>query len=406
MTRRRWLPVPPKGSQFKKNGKVARATVICKFIYIGLRESIPCLTYTSKGNLGGRRAGLAGNGADVDARDMLKMTALHWATERGHRDVVELLVKYGADVHASSKFDKSAFDIALDKNNPETLLILQEAMQNQVYTNPERVTVVPSSVTVSQPFLLASGEVLSLASIVSSANTKTTSGDSHVSMVQFPNSTTSVLATLAAIAEASRPLSNSNRAAAIAEEIVEANSADSPLQQAVSSRGQQVITLVTDGVPLGNLQTAIPASSLSQPFIVTMQNGQQVLTVPAGQVAEETVIEEGNHLAEEEEPPAKKIKVEHIGKDLEESKDASEESSLQQQLQEANRQAQEFRSQLRKKEQEAEACRLKLEVMARQQAGGTEAAKVHSAGVSSEETVRSTAGAEAPAAAAPETAAS
>jgi len=65
------------------------------------------------------------NGADVNAKDMLKMTALHWATEHNHRDVVELLIKCGADVHAFSKFDKSAFDIALDKNNPETLVMLQ-----------------------------------------------------------------------------------------------------------------------------------------------------------------------------------------------------------------------------------------------------------------------------------------
>lgn len=60
---------------------------------------------------------------------MLKMTALHWATEHNHHHVIELLVKNGADVHAFSKFDKSAFDIALDKNNPETLLILQVGSQ-------------------------------------------------------------------------------------------------------------------------------------------------------------------------------------------------------------------------------------------------------------------------------------
>uniref|UniRef100_A0A8C3SP33 Uncharacterized protein n=1 Tax=Chelydra serpentina TaxID=8475 RepID=A0A8C3SP33_CHESE len=106
---------------------------------------------------------------------MLKMTALHWATEHNHRDVVELLIKYGADVHAFSKFDKSAFDIALDKNNAETLVMLQEAMQNQVNMNPERSIPVTNTVTVASPFILASGEVLNLASFVSSANTKTTS---------------------------------------------------------------------------------------------------------------------------------------------------------------------------------------------------------------------------------------
>lgn len=53
------------------------------------------------------------------------MTALHWATEHNHRDVIELLLKCGADVYAFSKFGKSAFDIALDKKNPEILLLLQ-----------------------------------------------------------------------------------------------------------------------------------------------------------------------------------------------------------------------------------------------------------------------------------------
>ncbi|XP_074836873.1 GA-binding protein subunit beta-2 [Carettochelys insculpta] len=340
------------------------------------------------------------NGADVNAKDMLKMTALHWATEHNHRDVVELLIKYGADVHAFSKFDKSAFDIALDKNNAETLVMLQEAMQNQVNTNPERSNPVTNTVTVASPFILASGEVLNLASFVSSANTKTTSGDSHVSTVQFSNSTTSVLATLAALAEASAPLSNSNRTTGNTEEIVEANSVDSAIQQVVGSGGQRVITIVTDAVPLGSLQTAIPTSGISQPFLVTMQDGQQVLTVPAGQVAEETVIEEeedDDDIEEEEHPPTKKQKVDQNINNLEENKDDSEREILQQQLQEANRKAQEYRSQLMKKEQEAEQYRLKLEAMAKQQPNGAELtlvediAEVDAVVVSSEETGRSAA---------------
>uniref|UniRef100_A0A7M4EIZ0 GA binding protein transcription factor subunit beta 2 n=1 Tax=Crocodylus porosus TaxID=8502 RepID=A0A7M4EIZ0_CROPO len=312
------------------------------------------------------------NGADVNARDMLKMTALHWATEHNHQDVVELLIKYGADVHAFSKFDKSAFDIALDKNNPETLVMLQEAMQNRVNSNLDRSNPITSTVTVSSPFILTSGEVLNLASLVSSANTKTTSGDSHISTVQFSNSTTSVLATLAALAEASAPLSSSNRATTTTEEVVEANSVDSAIQQVVGSGGQRVITIVTDEVPLSSLQTAIPTSGISQPFIVTMQDGQQVLNVPAGQVTEETVIEEDGDVEEEEQPPAKKQKVEQDASDLEENKDSNEREMLQLQLQEANRKAQEYRNQLFKKEQEAEQYRLKLEAMARQQPNGEE----------------------------------
>ncbi|XP_058994128.1 GA-binding protein subunit beta-2 isoform X6 [Mustela lutreola] len=268
------------------------------------------------------------NGADVNAKDMLKMTALHWATEHHHRDVVELLIKYGADVHAFSKFDKSAFDIALEKKNAEILLILQEAMQNQVNANPERA----NPVTVAAPFIFTSGEVVNLASLVSSTNTKTTSANS--------------------------------------EEVIEGNSVDSSVQQVVGSGGQRVITIVTDGVPLGNIQTAIPTGSIGQPFIVTMQDGQQVLTVPAGQVTEETVIEEEEEA--EKLPLTKKPRIEERTNSVEESKEGTERELLQQQLQEANRRAQEYRHQLLKKEQEAEQYRLKLEAMARQQPNGVD----------------------------------
>nr|XP_014349460.1 PREDICTED: GA-binding protein subunit beta-2-like [Latimeria chalumnae] len=178
------------------------------------------------------------NGADINAKDMLKMTALHWATEHNHQDVVELLVKYGADVHTLSKFDKTAFDIALDKHNHELLVVLQEAMQNQVNTNPERSSPTTNSVSVATPqFIFTSGGMVSLNSLVSSANTKTTSVSS--------------------------------------EEVLSADSVDSAIQQVVGSGGQRVITIVTDGVPLSNLQAAIPASGIGQPFIVTMQDGQQ-----------------------------------------------------------------------------------------------------------------------------------
>ncbi|XP_041037542.1 GA-binding protein subunit beta-1-like isoform X2 [Carcharodon carcharias] len=258
------------------------------------------------------------NNADINAKDMLKMTALHWAVEHDHREVVEILLKYGADVHALSKFDKNAFDIALDKHNPELVGILQEAMQNQVNTNPERT----NSVAVATPqFIIAPAGVMNLTGLVSSTSTKTTS--------------------------------------ATTEEMVTADSVDSAIQQVVGSGGQRVITIVTDGgVQLGNLPAGI---NTGQPFIVTMQDGQQVLTVPATHVEEETIITE--------EMPTKRQCLEEVLNHTEstekETNDCMERELLQKQLHEANRKAQEYRQQLMKKEQEAEEYRMRLEAIAR-----------------------------------------
>ncbi|XP_061215565.1 GA-binding protein subunit beta-2 [Neopsephotus bourkii] len=308
------------------------------------------------------------NGADVNAKDMLKMTALHWATEHDHRDIVELLLRHGADVHAFSKFDKSPFDIALDKNNPETLVMLQEAMQSQGNTHPERPNPIGSTVTLTSPLLLTPGEVLDLTGLVSSASAKTTSGDCHGSTLPFANST-SVLATLAALAEASAPLCSSDSGTGKTEEPGEGNAVDPALQEVVGSGGQRFIAIVSDSISLESLQTALPSSGLSQPLILSMQHGQQVLAVPAGQVAEEQEAAlEGRGCAEEEEQPvAKKQKVEQSACDSGEGKDSVAREVLQQQLQEANRKAQEYRSQLLKKEQEAEEFRLRLAAMGRQE---------------------------------------
>nr|XP_033776876.1 GA-binding protein subunit beta-1 isoform X2 [Geotrypetes seraphini] len=287
------------------------------------------------------------HGADVNAKDMLKMTALHWATQHNHQDVVELLIKYGADVHSQSKFCKTAFDISLDNRNEDIAEILQIAMQNQINTNPES----PDTVTIhtaTPQFIIGPGGVVNL-----------TDESGISSTVQFGNSSTSVLATLAALAEASAPLSNASDTPVVAtEEVVTAESVDGAIQQVVSSGGQQVITIVTDGIHLGSLQSAIPTSGIGQPIIVTMPDGQQVLTVPATDIAEETVISE--------EPPAKRQCIEFIENRVD-SAEIEERENLQKQLDEANREAQRYRQQLLKKEQEAEAYRQKLEAMTRLQ---------------------------------------
>ncbi|XP_069481071.1 GA-binding protein subunit beta-1 isoform X3 [Ambystoma mexicanum] len=306
------------------------------------------------------------HGADINAKDMLKMTALHWATEHNHHEVVELLIKYGADVHAQSKFCKTAFDISLDNGNEDLAEVLQIAMHDQINTNPESPDIMTIQSATPQ-FIIGPGGVVNL-----------TDESGVSSTVQFGSSSTSVLATLAALAEASAPLSNSSDTPVVAsEEVVTAESVDGAIQQVVSSGGQQVITIVTDGIHLSNLQSGLQTGGMGQPIIVTMPDGQQVLTVPATDLVEETVISD--------EPPTKRQCIEIMENRVESSEIqipetsgseiyilntqefSQERESLQKQLDEANREAHKYRQQLLKKEQEAEAYRQKLAAMTRLQ---------------------------------------
>ncbi|XP_019965055.1 GA-binding protein subunit beta-2a [Paralichthys olivaceus] len=262
---------------------------------------------------------LVRSGADINAKDMLKMTALHWAAQHGHHGVAETLIKHGADVHSLSKFDKTPFDIAVDIQNTELMLLLQEGMQNQVNMNQVSMNVETSST--NQQFIIQGipaiqGGVVNLAELLNKAN----AGDS--------------------------------------EEAMAASALDSNIQHAtvVNEGGQRVITIVTD--QHGNLQTT---GGMSQPFFVTMQHGQQMLAVPANAVTEEVVTEEPQP------PPTRKRKLEVTSN----HNDTGETELLQRQLQEANRKAQEYRQQLLRKEQEAEEYRIKLEAMAQSQANIT-----------------------------------
>ncbi|XP_052008561.1 GA-binding protein subunit beta-1 isoform X1 [Xyrauchen texanus] len=274
------------------------------------------------------------HGADVNAKDMLKMTALHWAVQHSHRDVLELLLQFGADVHAQSKFCKNALDIALDNSSHELAEILQVAMQNQINTNPENPDTLTIHTTTPQ-FIIGPGGVVNLAGLVSPGN----------------GSKSTVVA---------------------AEEVITADTVDGAIQQVVSSGGQQVITIVTDGIQLGNLQTG---TGISQPIIVTMPDGQQVLTVSDTEVAEETVISEEPSIKrprvkEEDDSEMTEIQDMQIHQNIS-LQDMQEKVSLLKQLEEANREAQRYRQQFLKKEQEAEAYRQKLEAITRQNAKKT-----------------------------------
>ncbi|XP_044129490.1 GA-binding protein subunit beta-2-like isoform X2 [Bufo gargarizans] len=256
------------------------------------------------------------NGASINAKDMLEMTALHWATEHNHRDVVDLLIKNAADVNIQSKFGKTPFDIALDRNYPELLIALQETMQGQghIHIQPART----NAITVSSPqFILTP-------SLMSTTNMTTSTGSST--------------------------------------ELVSIDS----VGQIMENGGQRVITIVTDGIQLGNLHGRFTTDRMRRPLLVTIQNGEQVVAIPEEDFIEEVV-------AEEDAPPAKKLRllpVEAAKKDNTDNREEDTRRLLQQQLHEANVRAQEYRQQLMEKEQEAEEYRVRLENLARQHING------------------------------------
>ncbi|XP_057636418.1 GA-binding protein subunit beta-1 isoform X5 [Chionomys nivalis] len=300
---------------------------------------------------------LMANGAPFTT-DWLGTSPLHLAAQYGHYSTTEVLLRAGVSRDARTKVDRTPLHMAASEGHASIVeVLLKIAMQNQINTNPES----PDTVTIhtaTPQFIIGPGGVVNLTGLVSSESSSKATDETGVSAVQFGNSSTSVLATLAALAEASAPLSNSSETPVVAtEEVVTAESVDGAIQQVVSSGGQQVITIVTDGIQLGNLHS-IPTSGMGQPIIVTMPDGQQVLTVPATDIAEETVISE--------EPPAKRQCMEIIENRVE-SAEIEEREALQKQLDEANREAQKYRQQLLKKEREAEAYRQKLEAMTRLQ---------------------------------------
>lgn len=184
---------------------------------------------------------LINHGADVDAVDMLKMTPLHWAVERGHYNTVSLLLKERADATAMSKFDKTPLDIAEDNSDCDLIDLLQrhadtlplikselvtlsskksttvKSLPSTIVTQPSRLIVSSSNSTinssihtvkspsVSKPVYLRAN--LADFQKATTANTSSRGASSSDSEEGEPaeQSCTNVLATLAALAEATAP---------------------------------------------------------------------------------------------------------------------------------------------------------------------------------------------------------
>jgi len=54
------------------------------------------------------------------------MTPLHWAVEREHVEVMHILLEHGADMNASSKFNKTPLSLALEHDRLDLVDILRQ----------------------------------------------------------------------------------------------------------------------------------------------------------------------------------------------------------------------------------------------------------------------------------------
>jgi ankyrin repeat protein len=66
-------------------------------------------------------------GVDVDARDRYGQTALMLAARAGHREVVETLIAYRADLNVTAKFGLSAVMLAVVAGYSEVARLLADA---------------------------------------------------------------------------------------------------------------------------------------------------------------------------------------------------------------------------------------------------------------------------------------
>ncbi|XP_025084231.1 GA-binding protein subunit beta-1-like [Pomacea canaliculata] len=328
------------------------------------------------------------NSADIDAKDMLKMTPLHWATEKGHLGIIELLLRSGADLSCEDKFDRTPLDIAIANGRTDIAQVLQLAQ----HTDIGNVEVDTVTIETTEPIM---------------TETVTTSGVKTEISSDSEQSSTSVLATLAALAEATGPMNSANTTADAvnwleSQGITMISTADGGLITSAVESGQ-TITLTEAGKIALNIirQDALGDVSHDGSGLETVvgEGGQKVITIVANPNAEDlseetpvlvTVTEDGTELPVEgeiveeaegvitevtpdmhhamegtliiEEGDGTTITVTQATEDENEDEEDGdlERSALRRQLEAVQRQAEEYKQQLRAKEEEAEKFRKQL----------------------------------------------
>jgi hypothetical protein len=94
---------------------------LCRFIRIWSQEKSDPMHMAARAGDLAKLSALIEEGANVNVKNMWGETALHYAAERGHKEVVELLIAKGADIHAGRI---EALQYAIEHEHTEVAIIL------------------------------------------------------------------------------------------------------------------------------------------------------------------------------------------------------------------------------------------------------------------------------------------
>ncbi|KAM9294574.1 GA-binding protein subunit beta-2 [Gastrophryne carolinensis] len=268
------------------------------------------------------------SGISRDARTKVDRTPLHMAAAEGHVDIVDLLIKNGANVNARDMLEMTALHWAAEHNWEDIASLLIESGAEVHASNKFGKTAFDIALEKNNPALLVMIQEAMHGQAPAYSLKPNTITVSPTQFILTPGGLTS------------------------------ADQIGAAVQQVVENGGQRVITIVTDGSHGG-----FSSAHIQHPLLVTIQNGDQVVTVPGEEVIEEVV-------TEDEPPPIKRSKTQVTDSSQDAPARQATKLLLQQQLHEANLRAREYRQQLLEKEQEAAGYKVKLENLVLQHTNG------------------------------------
>lgn len=253
--------------------------------------------------------------ADIDAKDMLKMTPLHWASEKGHKPVLETLIKHGADINCENKFDRTPLDIAIANGRADIAELLtmaqlqyggsvqqlEEVKTHEVMVNGTMHADL-ASITEGDSITIETTEIDQSENIETVTVTTDEQANKDVLPVNiFQNvskaessdsseqQNSSVLATLAALAEATAP------------NTAQQNTATTEAMNWLESQGITMITtseggIISSAIESGQSITLTEAGKIALNFIKQQGTEEEIVVKPEVDLGEEVTEEGTEHL--------------------------------------------------------------------------------------------------------------